>query len=650
MITYVICHLSIQPYLLVLNKTKAIDYRNKFAFYEDLDGNGSAEIIYRRENSGVANIHIDSDKNFNEQGNLRGNWLLEEIPFVGDYDNNGLKEVYGLTLVEDSIMLTAYEYGSYDKPLFERFLVSTSAKSEDLTSNRSARFYDFNHDGFDELLISLTAGYAIDPRILLVWDIANDSLWTTPMDWGTKFQLYDIHDFDNNGSMDIVAISRVSRNIHNSAYVYGDKVGYIFILDWHLNLQYPAYRLPNNDQIIYINIQGLPTVFNFKQSSDESTQFLTWEDGRWNSVNIPEKLESSKVYIEPKMTWRNTQIAGLYNYGNDLTQCYFLNEELKLRKTPENIDYSQSYIDDFTGNGMDEILTYDANELKLYSGEKWTKSSITLSEPTHRYSSGFRFGAMRFMADSSGTRFFFEIRKNPLYQWLWAISISTGLVLSIIAGFVIRYRQYRRQAFNNRLYALRLKSIKNHVDPHFTFNVLNSIRMLLIRNDGERAELYFDQYANLIRNSLINAENVSSTLGEECQLAQAYLSLERFRLKESFDYEIICTESLEGLTIPKMLIQTHLENAVKHGVTHLVERKGHIQLKVERVDALIWIIIKDNGIGRVKAKEIDSRNTGKGLEITQEIISLYNVLEGANIKQQVIDEAQGTLVKISLST
>ncbi len=112
---------------------------------------------------------------------------------------------------------------------------------------------------------------------------------------------------------------------------------------------------------------------------------------------------------------------------------------------------------------------------------------------------------------------------------------------------------------------LELKNIRSNLQPHFIFNALNTIRSLIIENQ-EKARDAVMQLSNILRNSLVSEKAELVKLEQELSIVKDYLALESVRYEERlsihYDINIQCLQSL----IPPMLIQTLVENAIKHGI------------------------------------------------------------------------------------
>lgn len=100
-----------------------------------------------------------------------------------------------------------------------------------------------------------------------------------------------------------------------------------------------------------------------------------------------------------------------------------------------------------------------------------------------------------------------------------------------------------------------------------------------------------------------------------------------------------------------MLLQIYAENAVKHRLRHL-DKQGLLRITVTKTDHKVRIILTDNGVGREKAKRLSTPGTGKGIDITREMLRLYQKLKGVHIQLTMSDlrddigEPKGTKVEI----
>ena len=107
---------------------------------------------------------------------------------------------------------------------------------------------------------------------------------------------------------------------------------------------------------------------------------------------------------------------------------------------------------------------------------------------------------------------------------------------------------------------------------------------------------------------------------------------------DRFDYSIDVEEEIaEGVQVPKMLVQNFVENAMKHGVRHLTDRKGIVRIYSSVKNGYIQICVEDNGVGRKRAGEIGSFGTGNGLRMVEKTLKIFEKLEKARITFEIED-------------
>lgn len=112
---------------------------------------------------------------------------------------------------------------------------------------------------------------------------------------------------------------------------------------------------------------------------------------------------------------------------------------------------------------------------------------------------------------------------------------------------------------------LELRTIKSHINPHFIFNALNSIRALVDENP-ERARTAITELSNILRSSMQVEKIEIAPLERELNIVKDYLALEYIRFEDRLRVEYIINEDTLNLPVPPMMLQTLVENAIKHGI------------------------------------------------------------------------------------
>ncbi len=116
---------------------------------------------------------------------------------------------------------------------------------------------------------------------------------------------------------------------------------------------------------------------------------------------------------------------------------------------------------------------------------------------------------------------------------------------------------------------LELKTIKAHINPHFIFNSLNSIRALVDENP-ERARKAITELSNILRSSMQADKSETVTLEKELYIVKDYLALENMRFEDRLKIEYSVDEDTLDQPVPPMMLQTLVENAIKHGISRQI--------------------------------------------------------------------------------
>ncbi|WP_281298352.1 tetratricopeptide repeat-containing sensor histidine kinase [Flavobacterium limnophilum] len=202
-----------------------------------------------------------------------------------------------------------------------------------------------------------------------------------------------------------------------------------------------------------------------------------------------------------------------------------------------------------------------------------------------------------------------------------------------------------------------LKALKSQMNPHFFFNALNTIQSYIATNETEEATDYLNKFSKLTRMILEMTDKNWITIDEEIKMQTLYLNLQKTRLS-NFNFQInIKNPSIHNATIPTMLLQPYIENAVIHGLAHkLGKRNLWVNFEINTQNQL-EIIIKDNGIGLTKANEINQKNSNKNTSFaTKATLERLEIINRNDLKiavetNEVFDsneKPEGTEIKITM--
>jgi len=174
---------------------------------------------------------------------------------------------------------------------------------------------------------------------------------------------------------------------------------------------------------------------------------------------------------------------------------------------------------------------------------------------------------------------------------------AIGLLVAVLGHYMVaafeRSRQAERRALELRVLAreAELRSLRAQLDPHFLFNSLNSVAAL-IGSDPQAARRMCFLMAGFFRKSLGLGREESIALAEEISLAETFLAIEEVRFGERLRTRFDVAQDTLTLAVPPLVLQPLVENAVHHGVAHLVEG-GEVRVQARRRDGLLELAVEN---------------------------------------------------------
>ena len=200
------------------------------------------------------------------------------------------------------------------------------------------------------------------------------------------------------------------------------------------------------------------------------------------------------------------------------------------------------------------------------------------------------------------------------------------------------------EALERQLVQARLKVLQAQVEPHFLFNTLAAVDYL-IETDPPRASVMQKQLITYLRGALPQMREDSSTLGRELSLVRAYLELLKMRIEDRLDFVIDVPDSLFKADFPPMVLQTIVENAIKHGIEPKPEG-GKITIHAQARDGNLWVDVVDTGVGLPEGDVFGKTSNGGGLgldNIRKRLALLYPNASRIELRSEI---PSGTSVRI----
>ncbi len=181
-----------------------------------------------------------------------------------------------------------------------------------------------------------------------------------------------------------------------------------------------------------------------------------------------------------------------------------------------------------------------------------------------------------------------------------------------------------REAVQRQLIQARLKLLQAQVEPHFLFNTLAAVDYLIETNPQRASEMQ-KLLISYLRAALPQMRQESSTLGRELNLIKPYLELLKLRIEDRLTYRIDVPQGLASTVFPPMVLQSLVENAIKHGIEPKPEG-GQITVSAQVVNGNLLVEVADTGIGLQTGNVYapSTQGTGLGLDnIRERLAMLY---------------------------
>lgn len=215
-------------------------------------------------------------------------------------------------------------------------------------------------------------------------------------------------------------------------------------------------------------------------------------------------------------------------------------------------------------------------------------------------------------------RFWWDLLFNFILIALW-------LLLYMAWHFVLRNRKAEvdRLQLEKTVKELEIKTIKSHINPHFIFNSLNSIRALVEENPN-RARTAITELSNILRSSLQVEKMETVPLERELNIVRDYLALEQIRFEERLIVNFDIQEETLNKSVPPMMLQTLVENAIKHGISKRVSG-GVINVISRLQNNKLELVVENSGSIQRGAEGFGINSTKNRLQFLHNGNSVFTI-------------------------
>lgn len=590
-----------------------------------------------RQSVARAELLLDSVSDLHERATLKCNILMHS----GVIANNS-----GLITKADScynaIIPIAIEYVLHDQHLLAIMNLGQVKKLQGNLYEAFTMFTDASH---------------------LCDSLKNNDLKQTVLNWMAQL-LTEVQDFD-------LAISYLQK-----AKEYHPDVAYPgYIIEWYTNMGYAHYSASRPDSALHYYTQALELseahqLPYYKALAIANIGEIEYENGNYDKA-LPLLTEGLVMFRETENAigefYTLSIMSGAFFRSGEIKKGrdYLVQSELLLGSNELSAEallrhYKRAYdLHKHLGDEKSALLAFEnyARQKELIADKEIRWNIATLERQ-------LRLLEKEKTIDDQNYRIQLYNLEINQYKMRLALLVIGATALLMILGFILYIQKSRREKEKNQLLAemekiiasYKLKNIQSCISPHFIFNALNSLLHLISKNKNKEAQKCIDHISKLIRYTIENSGKHAITLEEEVAFVRNYLELELLLERTQFFYDIKVDKTIDMQSqILPMSIQTHVENALKHGLMPQ-NKSGTISISLIKNEEKINILIEDNGEGFIP--DITNRRvpgTGSGLKIQQEMIELYNRYNKSKISLHIANKAAltngqepGTRVQLSV--
>jgi len=630
----------ISKYTLELSGPLSMNSIYKYLVYNDLDNNGTSDVIYFGENQ-LGNAYAKVfDPAHRGQFNTSGKFIedMPVMPFFADINDDGFNEILFFTAKDSAnIFLNIVNYVEDSIQEFEVCLAGVPGKRDLICA--VTHYTDLNRDGSKEIIFFINGGYALQPRAIYSLNSQSGKLKRTPL-MGSKLLPHIIADLDNDGYFEIVCGTFTYQNYFDTASIpYDDNHSRLFIFDHNLEFKVPPLEFSNIRSYVrpaLIKEAGEPFIYAFLEKQGDlkmpDKHYIIGADG-----SIIQEKELPAELPDFNIRYQMVEFGGtiyLLDYSGNLYRAQSGLELHRLRNFPQ---FGNSFfrVLDINSDGRPEFIFNHRITGKLSVTDHRLKHPVSAAQSI----SNIRWvspwldvnGQNSYLLHNENGHYLLAWSRNPL--WAWRFVIYAGifaffLALFVIAGRMQAYKLKEKLRIEKQMHELQYRVITAQFSPHYTFNVLNSISSHISTQNNPALYNYFSRFIRQLRYMYDDKNAVTRSLKEEIDFCRDYLGIQKMRFGDKFDYHIHIGEDVKtNLQIPKMMLHIFVENAFKHGLRPY-EKGGLITIEATTENEKTVMTITDNGIGREAAKAYNRENphysTGRGLQMLHEYIALYN--------------------------
>jgi LytS/YehU family sensor histidine kinase len=203
---------------------------------------------------------------------------------------------------------------------------------------------------------------------------------------------------------------------------------------------------------------------------------------------------------------------------------------------------------------------------------------------------------------------------------LLAYAAVAGMAQALLFARLARQQEIERAVLAEQLAQAQLDALRMQLHPHFLFNALNTISMLVRERDAETAVHLIAELGDILRELLRDASTPAIPLRAELELLKRYLSIEQVRFGDRLTIEWDVEEDVLDAEVPTLILQPVVENAIRHGISRGTS-VGSLRIEAGQRGQTLVLSVSDNGPGgpsrEIEFAEDSDEASGIGLSNTQ---------------------------------
>ncbi len=631
--------------------------------YLDVNNDGlSEEFIY---------YHLSDNRQpvvnqYSNSGEFKNVWYLdgevaENFDFIaGDYNNDSIKEVFVFSFNNKSLYLYGLNLEYSNRFLTKKVKVHQFVNNID---NRhivihSGGIVDLNNDGFGEVIFSINSRYSDTPRRVYAYDIVNDTLLKSPeLGWqlvGSPI----IFDIDNDNYPEIFLSTL---NNTNQAWVTPQNQA-LYSSSIVLQSDLSHHFVP----VLFESRMSVSTTFPVVTPNKKYIGLLSWSllndnktrlmllDKNGKVIQQKKMLKSSYVFDPRRNDWDKMLLFDNKGFALQYNTNLSLNKKTNLKGIINQVEFIDIDCDD-----KQELVVVQNNLLTIYRNN--FSNPVTVDIPGLNVQKVYfsvkknSRGRNQLSVQNKNRQYLISYVKNK-YYWLTYLVYFCSVVVVFLIYFLLRRMHFtkleRVKSDNENFFTMQMDLIRNQLDPHFLFNALNSISFSINKDERKTAYYNLGLFSKFLRESIISLEDFSRSLEEELDYVQNYLTLEKFRFKDKFDFDFIIGPDVNKTqNVPKLILFSFIESALKKGILPK-NTGGRIKIIIDAFEVKgIYLMITDTGLHRALEKSEESHT--KNMLMMKRIASYFNQYNLKKIEIKLKDngteeDPKGSSVEITI--